>query len=256
MAGQEMVTGGDRRWLVESKEFEVMIKGGDSGVRIYERSKKKKSSIFIRRDELAWLVGALEEVVEVETSEVFWDQSRAGFPWIITQKCSNRHGRFLTIEEFDGRRRNGTILIPEGRFGQGWAGLIVELDKANSSLRERQEIMGRRDTKDSKEAKVVPVRWRFTDVMGLSSQLKEDQFHAYKEPIAKVPSWLKVASTEKEKAKIEGKMPVTYAQVVECGIRKAPPKSVYLEEEGCKKLKGVMLGEVDVGIETVPAITT
>ena len=62
---------GSRSWSVESKEFEVLIKGGGSGVRIYERSKKKKSSIFVRRDELAWLMGALEEVVEVETSEVF-----------------------------------------------------------------------------------------------------------------------------------------------------------------------------------------
>jgi hypothetical protein len=46
-------------WSVESKEFELMIKGRASGVRIYERSKKKKSSIFIQRDELAWLVGCI-----------------------------------------------------------------------------------------------------------------------------------------------------------------------------------------------------
>jgi hypothetical protein len=30
---------GSRRWSVESKEFEVMIKGGGLGVSIYERSK-------------------------------------------------------------------------------------------------------------------------------------------------------------------------------------------------------------------------
>ena len=64
-----------RSWSVESKKFEVMTKGGGSGVRIYESSKKKKSTIFIKRDELTWLVGALEEVVDVDTSEVFWDQS-------------------------------------------------------------------------------------------------------------------------------------------------------------------------------------
>ena len=73
----------------------------------------------MQRDELVWLVGSLKEVVEVETSEVFWDQSRARYPRIIVQKCSNRHGCFLTIEEFEGRRRSGTILIPEGRVGQG-----------------------------------------------------------------------------------------------------------------------------------------
>jgi hypothetical protein len=48
-----------------------------------------------------WLVGTVKEVVVVETFEVFWNQSRAGYPWIIAQKCSNRHGRFLMIEEFD-----------------------------------------------------------------------------------------------------------------------------------------------------------
>jgi hypothetical protein len=35
---------GSRSWSVEAKVFEVQIKG-DSGVRIYERSKKKKCSI-------------------------------------------------------------------------------------------------------------------------------------------------------------------------------------------------------------------
>jgi hypothetical protein len=119
---------------VEAKVFEVLVKGGDSGVRIYERSKKKKCSIFIRKDEIVWLVGALEEVAETGQSEVFWDQSRAGFPRLITQKRSNNHGRFLMIEEFDGRRRCGSILVPEGRYGQGWARLMVELDGANSSI--------------------------------------------------------------------------------------------------------------------------
>jgi hypothetical protein len=93
---------GARCWSVEAKVFEVLVKGGDSGVRIYERSKKKNCSIFICKDEIVWLVGALEEVAEAGQSEVFWDQSRAGFPRLITQKRSNKHGRFLMIEEFDG----------------------------------------------------------------------------------------------------------------------------------------------------------
>jgi hypothetical protein len=58
--------------------------------------------------------------VAVESSEVFWDQSRAGYPRIIAQRRSNRHGCFLIVEEFDGRRRCGNIVIPEGRYGQGW----------------------------------------------------------------------------------------------------------------------------------------
>jgi hypothetical protein len=125
---------GARCWSVEAKVFEVLIKGGASSVRIFEKGKKKTTSIFVRRDELAWLVGALEEVADSDKAVTFWDQSRAGFPRIISQKRSNRHGRFLMIEEFEGRRRCGSILVPEGRFGQGWARLMVELDDANSRI--------------------------------------------------------------------------------------------------------------------------
>ena len=102
----------NRRWKLESKEFEVSIQGGATGVRIVERSHNKWRSIFVQRGELAWLVRSVEEVVDLETSEVFWDQSRAGYPRIIVQKCANRHGRFLTIEEFEGKRRIGTVLVP------------------------------------------------------------------------------------------------------------------------------------------------
>jgi hypothetical protein len=56
--------------------------------------------------------------VAVESSEVFWDQSRAGYPRIIAQRRSNRHGCFLIVEEFDGRRC-GNILIPEEGMDKG-----------------------------------------------------------------------------------------------------------------------------------------
>jgi hypothetical protein len=63
----------NRRWKVESKEFEVLIKREATGVRIIERSHSKRRSIFVQRNELAWLVKTVE-VVDVETHEVFWDQ--------------------------------------------------------------------------------------------------------------------------------------------------------------------------------------
>ena len=91
---------GSRKWLVESKEFEILIKVGTAGVRMFERSKGKQRTIFLKRDELAWLVGIVKEVVSEEKSKVFWDQSRAGYPLFIAQKCANRHGRFLTFKEF------------------------------------------------------------------------------------------------------------------------------------------------------------
>ena len=129
-----------RSWKVESKEFEVLNKGGATRVRIVERSHNKRRSIFVQRSELAWLVKSAEEVVELETSEVFWDQSRAGYPRIIVQKRANRHGRFLTIKEFEGRRRIGTVLVLEGRYGQGWSCLISKLRQVKASLWVGREI--------------------------------------------------------------------------------------------------------------------
>jgi hypothetical protein len=112
----------------------MLLKGGNSGLRIVEICNKKQRSIYVHKDELVWLVGAVEEVIDVDSLEVFWDHSRAGYPRIIAQKCSNRHGRFITIKEFDGRNLSGTVLIPEGRHGQGWSRLKSELRKARSSL--------------------------------------------------------------------------------------------------------------------------
>jgi hypothetical protein len=37
------------------------------------------------------------------------------------------------LEEFDGRRRSRSIMISEGRRGQGWDRLKMEVSRANSS---------------------------------------------------------------------------------------------------------------------------
>jgi hypothetical protein len=166
VGGQVNIMGDSRKWSVESKDFELSIKGGNLGVRIVERSNRKQRSVFIHRDEVAWLWGSVEVVVKVETPEVFWDQSRAGCPRVIVQKCSNRHGRFVTVEVFDGRRRSGTILIPEGRYGQGWKRLIFELKKARSTLWEG------RICRERKTEKVVAGGRSFAEVVGLSKSPK------------------------------------------------------------------------------------
>ena len=51
----------------------MLIKGGNAGLRIVERNNKKRGTIYIQRAELAWLVGAVEEAMDVDTSEVYWD---------------------------------------------------------------------------------------------------------------------------------------------------------------------------------------
>ncbi|KAE8009276.1 hypothetical protein FH972_005723 [Carpinus fangiana] len=181
---------GSGRWSVESKEFEMLVKGGAAGVRIFECSKGKQRSIFLQRDELAWLMGIVKEVVTGETSKVFWDQSRAGYPRVIAQKCSNRHGHFLTLEEFEGRRRCGTILVLEGRRGQGWVRVISELGLVNEAFYEAREEKG------VKKGRAMRGRRSYVEAMGLSTHSEEECFNSFTEPIAKVPKWLKVASTE------------------------------------------------------------
>jgi hypothetical protein len=156
-----------RSWYVESKKFEMMIKGGNSGLRIVERGKKKQGSIFIQRDEIAWLVGAVEEVLDVDTSEVFWDPSSAAFPRVLVQRRSNRHGRFIFIEEYEGRNRRGSVLIPEGRCGQGWTRLVSELRIARSALWKGREF------RVSKASQVVSGR-SFAEVVGRPKLLETE----------------------------------------------------------------------------------
>jgi hypothetical protein len=89
--------------------------------------------------------------------------------------------------------------------------------------------------------KMVSGRWSYAEVMGLSSQMEEDCFAVYKEPIAKVPRWLKEALAELEMARKNGKMPVSQAQAAIGGVReKAPTK--YLSQVSYAR-NSMMLGK-------------
>jgi hypothetical protein len=146
---------GQWKWTVEAKEFELVVRGGNIGVRFYERNSKTNRSIFLQRAEVAWLDSVVEELLAVKTSEVFWDQSRAGYPRIFAEKCSNRHGNFLTIEEFDNKKRCGSIMIPEGRHGQGWERLKSEVSRANSLLSMGEKWKSKKVTLGRSYAEVV-----------------------------------------------------------------------------------------------------
>jgi hypothetical protein len=156
-----------RKWSVEAKEFEILIKGGLSGIRIVEKRNNRSCSICVQRDEILWLVGAVEKAANVDTSEVFWDQSRAGYIRLIAQRRANRHGRFLTIKEYEGRRHSGSVLIPEGWSGQGWHRLIAELGLACSSLK-----VGRGFRLDKAETATVGKR-SFAEVVGATKRTEK-----------------------------------------------------------------------------------
>jgi hypothetical protein len=148
-----------RNWFVESKELEMLIKGGKNGLRIVERRRKKQYSVFIQRDEVVWMVGAVEKAMDVETSEVYWDPSSAGFPRVLVQRRANRHGRFIFIEEFEGNKRRGSVLVPEGRYGQGWSRLTSELRATRMSLWKGRDFRERKAT-------VVVVGKTYAEVVG------------------------------------------------------------------------------------------
>lgn len=38
----------------------------------------------------------------------------------LTQRCSNKAGRYVAIAEYSGGRRKGVVMIPEGKGGSGW----------------------------------------------------------------------------------------------------------------------------------------
>jgi hypothetical protein len=103
------------------------VVGGATGIRICEKCKGLTRSILLDKDETAWLNKSFSELVSVQDSRVFWNQSVRGFPRILAQQCYNRHGYFLTVEEYEGRRRSGFILVPKGRFGEGWERFGLQL---------------------------------------------------------------------------------------------------------------------------------
>lgn len=99
------------RWcFVESKVFELAVEGSSTGLRICEKSIGFIWSIYLGRTDSCWLLDTVEELLTVKSSSAFWKCSRAGFPAIIAQRCSNIHGRFLVVEEYGRGKRRGFYL--------------------------------------------------------------------------------------------------------------------------------------------------
>jgi hypothetical protein len=116
-----------RSWSVESKEFKFSIKDGSSVLTIQEKRRGVQRAVNLRKKEQVWLARIFSELVAVEDSRVFSDQTAPGHPRVLAQKCGNRNGRFLVLEEYNDRGRCGSIFVPEGRDRQGWNRFIEEL---------------------------------------------------------------------------------------------------------------------------------
>jgi hypothetical protein len=119
--------GWNRIWLVKSKEFKFTLKDNSSVLKIQERRKGVQRVVNLRKKEQVWLARIFGELVAVEDSWVFRDQTMLGFLWVLSQKCGNRNGSFLVIEEYNGRGKCGSIFVPKGRNRQGWNRFAEEL---------------------------------------------------------------------------------------------------------------------------------
>jgi hypothetical protein len=102
-----------RGWIVESKDFEMLVKDGSTGLKIKERSKGLLRSICLDSKECTWLLNIFDELMAVKDSRVFRDQFVKGYLRILAQHYFNIYGDFLAIEEYEGRA-TGVYFDSEG----------------------------------------------------------------------------------------------------------------------------------------------
>ncbi|CAI9783586.1 unnamed protein product [Fraxinus pennsylvanica] len=120
--------GGVRFLSIEFKTFEFILEGGGvHSIRINELGRGFVHSVVLGRGCAIRVAGAIEDLISKPYIESFARTFRVGDTVIFLQRCSNRKGRFISIQEIHRGGRKGTIIIPEGRNGVGWRGFGVEL---------------------------------------------------------------------------------------------------------------------------------
>ncbi|CAI9776149.1 unnamed protein product [Fraxinus pennsylvanica] len=120
--------GGVRFLSIEFKTFEFILEGGGvHSIRINELGRGFVHSVVMGRGCAIRVAGAIEDLISKPYIESFARTFRVGDAVIFLQRCSNRKGRFISIQEIHRGGRKGAIIIPEGRNGVGWRGFGVEL---------------------------------------------------------------------------------------------------------------------------------
>jgi hypothetical protein len=170
-----------RGWTVESKDFEMLVKDGSTGLKIKERSKGLLRFVHLDSKESTWLLNIFDELMAVKDSRVFRDQSVKGYLRILAQHCFNRYGDFLAIEEYEGRARWGSVLILEGRLRKGWDRFASELRIAINFF---QPFLA------GPKLATVKKKRSFIEVLMSSVRSMEEVFNPSSMPIARVLKWL------------------------------------------------------------------
>jgi hypothetical protein len=64
--------------------------------------------------------------------EEFVKSSKVGSIVLIAQRCTNHHGQYLALVEYEGGDWRAFIIIPKRREGTGWRSCCLDLQKEHS----------------------------------------------------------------------------------------------------------------------------
>ena len=107
----------DRRkpFFIESKSFEVILYGGNSGLQLIKKGKNRENNITWGREGTKWFCSTMEEVVTFPLQKSYSKTIRENGTMFVLQKNRNDRGWFLTVTAYGGSRHKGHMVIPAGR---------------------------------------------------------------------------------------------------------------------------------------------
>jgi hypothetical protein len=103
-----------------------------------------QGSIWLGRKGLHWALGELRKLKHSPSSRSgIFHFKRDGYRTLEFSCLSNRGGCFVELSEYHGGTQHGSIRIPEGRRGEGWARFVTEthnyyLEKSDSGMAQPQ----------------------------------------------------------------------------------------------------------------------
>ena len=116
---------------IDSKLFTLGFDGGRADpYHIMESKGHFQGSIWLGIKGLHWTIGELRKLKHVSPSRSgIFQFRRDGYRTLEFSCLSNRGGRFVELSEYHRGTQRGSIRIPEGRRGEGWALLMTEIQK-------------------------------------------------------------------------------------------------------------------------------
>lgn len=125
-------------FYVEAKSFEFRsdVCVGD-GIRLAEWNKGLFRAVFLNMLSVGWFRRSMEELKQGGEIRDFCRTFRVGSTVFILQRRGNVHGRFLELSEYGYGGRRTSVILPEGREGNGWANCLAQLRRLELSLEKK-----------------------------------------------------------------------------------------------------------------------